>query len=197
MGLPDAPQSAGQANYLVDIYMRNFDTHAACDMLHPLSSSLTQAWAGSWHKGIVCPAHSSRNVKAPAIQCSVLVCLCIWSSSCKEPWLRCLCLFYVCLAGKGAAVSRELEGKLYAGHETFDWLLGIISYIMSAEVCVSAACIYICSNIVGSCSSSQDSSEACRQCLMADVAAAVHQQCIQQCVHVTGDRITVVDRKPA
>jgi hypothetical protein len=42
----------------------------------------------------------------------------------------------LCPAGKGAAVLRELEGKLYAGHETFDWLLSIVSYILSAEVCV-------------------------------------------------------------
>lgn len=42
---------------------------------------------------------------------------------------------YVCdVAGKGVAVSRELEGKLYAGHETFEWLLAVVSYVMSAEV---------------------------------------------------------------
>eukprot|EP00879_Flechtneria_rotunda_P024046 GHRR01025468.1.p1 GENE.GHRR01025468.1~~GHRR01025468.1.p1 ORF type:complete len:822 (+),score=235.91 GHRR01025468.1:119-2584(+) len=32
-----------------------------------------------------------------------------------------------------SVVSRELDGKLYAGHETFDWLLAVIAYIMSAE----------------------------------------------------------------
>lgn len=37
-------------------------------------------------------------------------------------------------AGKALAGSRELEGKLYAGHETFNWLLAVISYVMSAEV---------------------------------------------------------------
>jgi hypothetical protein len=31
-------------------------------------------------------------------------------------------------------VSRELDGKLYAGHETFDWLLAVISHVMAAEV---------------------------------------------------------------
>jgi hypothetical protein len=37
-------------------------------------------------------------------------------------------------AGKEAATSRELDGKLYAGHETFEWLLAVISYVMAAEV---------------------------------------------------------------
>jgi hypothetical protein len=54
-------------------------------------------------------------------------------ASAANPWGVCCRL--LCPAGKGAAVSRELEGKLYAGHETFDWLLSIISYIISAEVC--------------------------------------------------------------
>lgn len=31
-------------------------------------------------------------------------------------------------------MSRELDGKLYAGHETFDWLLAVISHVMAAEV---------------------------------------------------------------
>lgn len=30
--------------------------------------------------------------------------------------------------------SRELDGKLYAGHETFEWLLAVITYVMAAEV---------------------------------------------------------------
>lgn len=37
-------------------------------------------------------------------------------------------------AGKEAVASRELDGKLYAGHETFEWLLAVISYVMAAEV---------------------------------------------------------------
>lgn len=45
-----------------------------------------------------------------------------------------MCLHQI--AGKGTAVLRELEGKLYAGHETFDWLLAVISYTISAEVCL-------------------------------------------------------------
>jgi hypothetical protein len=38
--------------------------------------------------------------------------------------------------GKAAApvASRELEGKLYAGHESFEWLLAVISHVMCAEV---------------------------------------------------------------
>lgn len=42
-------------------------------------------------------------------------------------------------AGKEAVTSRELDGKLYAGHETFEWLLAVISYIMAAEVGPEAA----------------------------------------------------------
>lgn len=41
---------------------------------------------------------------------------------------------YVLSAGKEVVVSRELDGKLYAGHETFEWLLTVISYVMAAEV---------------------------------------------------------------
>ncbi len=41
-----------------------------------------------------------------------------------------------CHAGKGGGmvVTRELEGKLYAGHESFEWLLSVITFVMSAEV---------------------------------------------------------------
>jgi hypothetical protein len=41
-------------------------------------------------------------------------------------------------AGKEVVTSRELDGKLYAGHETFEWLLAVISYVMAAEVGLSA-----------------------------------------------------------
>jgi hypothetical protein len=37
-------------------------------------------------------------------------------------------------SGKELPVSRELDGKLYAGHETFDWLLAVISHVIAAEV---------------------------------------------------------------
>lgn len=36
--------------------------------------------------------------------------------------------------GASAAPNRDLEGKLYAGHESFDWLLAVISTVMAAEV---------------------------------------------------------------
>lgn len=39
-----------------------------------------------------------------------------------------------CPVGKEAVLYRELDGKLYAGHETFEWLLAVISYVMAAEV---------------------------------------------------------------
>lgn len=42
-------------------------------------------------------------------------------------------------AGKEAVASRELDGKLYAGLETFEWLLAVISYVMAAEVGPEAA----------------------------------------------------------
>lgn len=42
-----------------------------------------------------------------------------------------------CGAGKEVLTSRELDGKLYAGHETFDWLLAVISYVLAAEVCLA------------------------------------------------------------
>jgi hypothetical protein len=37
-------------------------------------------------------------------------------------------------AGKEPITSRELDGKLYAGHEVFEWLLAVISNVMAAEV---------------------------------------------------------------
>lgn len=39
--------------------------------------------------------------------------------------------------------SRELDGKLYAGHETFEWLLAVISYVMAAEVGSSARSLLV------------------------------------------------------
>jgi len=37
-------------------------------------------------------------------------------------------------AAAAAAPNRELEGRLYAGHDSFDWLLAVMSAVMVAEV---------------------------------------------------------------
>jgi hypothetical protein len=49
-------------------------------------------------------------------------------------------------AGKAAAAAgaappnRELQGRLYAGHDSFDWLLAVISAVMATEVCCCDVC---------------------------------------------------------
>jgi hypothetical protein len=46
-------------------------------------------------------------------------------------------------AGKAPTVTftRELTGKLYSGHDSFDWLLAIITTIITAEVSILASVV--------------------------------------------------------
>lgn len=37
-------------------------------------------------------------------------------------------------AAAGSLPGRDFDGRLYAGHETFDWLLAVISAVTAAEV---------------------------------------------------------------